>query len=151
MRIFAAAVAAAVSAAFLAGGAFAQEARYTKQKVVYHINVDGGEQDKAYRAAMQNIQNHIDAVGVANIDIKVVMHGNGLGVLKNATTNDALKSQVVGLKRQNVAFEVCENTLKGRKIDFQKDLFEVGKGDIVPSGVAEIARLQQMGYVYIKP
>jgi intracellular sulfur oxidation DsrE/DsrF family protein len=55
------------------------------------------------------------------------------------------------LKRQNVAFAVCKNTLTGRKINAEKDLFEVFDDDIVPSGVAELARLQGMGYTYIKP
>ena len=125
--------------------------RYGKQKVVYHINYDGGKDDKAYVAALRNIQNHINAVGAENIDVKVVMHGNGLGVLKDAVGNEKLRGQVVSLKSQNVGFQVCENTLKGRKISYEKDLFDVYKQDIVPSGVAELSRLQQMGYTYIKP
>lgn len=142
---------AAVAAVMLfAGTADAQE-RYGKQKVVYHINYDGGKDDKAYRAALQNIQNHINAVGAQNIDVKVVMHGNGLGVLKDAVSNEKLRGQVASLKSQNVGFQVCNNTLKGRKISYEKDLFDVYKEDIVPSGVAELSRLQQMGYTYIKP
>ena len=38
-----------------------------------------------------------------------------------------------------------------KKIDYKNDLFDVSKADIVPSGVAEVANLQQKGYVYIKP
>ncbi|HCS72184.1 MAG: DsrE family protein [Alphaproteobacteria bacterium] len=124
---------------------------YGKQKVVYHINYEGGEADKKYRGALRNIQNHINAVGAENMDIKVVLHGNGLGVLKNAKSNDKLKGQVVSLKSQNVKFNVCNNTLKGRKINYEKDLLEVFPEDIVPSGVAELSHLQQMGYTYIKP
>ena len=55
--------------------------RYGKQKVVYHINYEGGDGGKKYRGAMRNIQNHINAVGAENMDIKVVLHGNGLGLL----------------------------------------------------------------------
>ncbi|UTW52673.1 DsrE family protein [bacterium SCSIO 12827] len=124
---------------------------YGKQKVVYHINYEGGEADKKYRGALRNIQNHINAVGAENMDIKVVLHGNGLGVLKNAKSNDKLKGQVVSLKSQNVKFNVCNNTLKGRKINYETDLLEVFPEDIVPSGVAELSHLQQMGYTYIKP
>ena len=127
------------------------EERYGKQKVVYHVNYNGGEKDKRYRGAMRNIQNHINAVGAENMEIKVVLHGNGLGVLKSAKTNDSLQSQVASLKSQNVEFHVCNNTLKGRKISYSDDLFDVFEEDIVPSGVAELSRLQQMGYTYIKP
>ncbi len=124
---------------------------YGKQKVVYHINYEGGDADKKYRGALRNIQNHINAVGAENMEIKVILHGNGLGVLKSAKTNDKLKGQVVSLKSQNVKFNVCNNTLKGRKINYETDLLEVFPEDIVPSGVAELSHLQQMGYTYIKP
>jgi|TARA_R110002110_G_C12887706_1_gene663528 hypothetical protein len=142
----------AVFGVVLAGFTKAEAADpYGKQKVVYHINYEGGEADKKYRGALRNIQNHINAVGAENMDIKVVLHGNGLGVLKNAKSNDKLKGQVVSLKSQNVKFNVCNNTLKGRKINYEKDLLEVFPEDIVPSGVAELSHLQQMGYTYIKP
>ncbi|TCD16631.1 DsrE family protein [Oricola cellulosilytica] len=148
---FAAIVAsAAMLAGVLTSVASAGE-RYGKQKVVYHINYNGGEDDKAYRGAMRNIQNHINAVGADNLELKVVLHGNGVGLLKNAVANEKLQMDVTSLKSQNVSFSVCNNTLTGRKIDYNTDLFEVWEDDIVPSGVAELSRLQQMGYTYIKP
>ena len=134
---------------FVAGANAAE--RYGKQKVVYHINYPGGENDKKYRGAMRNIQNHINAVGAENMDIKVVMHGNGLGMLMSAKTNEKLQGQVISLKSQNVSMHVCANTLRGRKISYENDLFEVFEDDIVPSGVAELTHLQQQGYTYIKP
>lgn len=135
----------------LAGGNANANERYGKQKVVYHINYPGGPEDKAYRAALRNIQNHIDAVGKENIDVKVVMHGSGVDLLKDAKGNELLRGQVASLKSENVGFAICNNTLVGRKINYEKDLFDVYKEDIVPSGVAELSRLQQMGYTYIKP
>ncbi len=125
--------------------------RYGQQKVVYHLNYDGGEDDRAYLAAMRNIKNHIDAVGAENLEVRIVLHGNGLGLLARAKENELLQSQVLGLKSENVAIDVCNNTLVGRDIDYESDLFDVFEEDIVPSGVAELSRLQQMGYTYIKP
>jgi intracellular sulfur oxidation DsrE/DsrF family protein len=125
--------------------------RYGKQKVVYHINYNGGDGGKAYKAALGNIQNHINAVGAKNLDLKVVLHGNGVYLLRDTVKNLQLQGTVSNLKRQNVAFAACKNTLTGRKINAEKDLFEVFDDDIVPSGVAELARLQGMGYTYIKP
>ncbi len=125
--------------------------RYAKQKVVYHINYNGGEKNKKYRGALRNIQNHINAVGADNLDVKVVLHGNGVNLLREALKDDGLKTRITALKSQNVAFLVCANTLRGRKIDYEKDLFDVFKEDIVPSGVAEIGHLQLQGYAYIKP
>ena len=147
--IFAFAIA-AIGFVTFASDAQAQD-RYGKQKVVYHINYDGGAEDKAYRGALRNIQNHINAVGAENMDIKLVLHGNGLGVLSQAKTNQMLQGQVLELKGQNVAIHVCNNTLQGRKISYENDLFDVFEEDIVPSGVAELSHLQMQGYTYIKP
>ena len=150
MRYLSLLIAAVMAVALVAETADAGD-RYGKQKVVYHINYTGGKDDKKYRGAMRNIQNHINAVGAENLDLKVVLHGNGVGLLATAKTNDGLKVAISSLKSQNVAFQVCSNTLRGRKIDYGKDLFEVFEEDIVPSGVAELAHLQAQGYTYIKP
>jgi hypothetical protein len=56
--------AAAIGTAMAAASALADTDRYGEQKVVYHINYAGGESGDGYRAAMTNIQNHIDAVGM---------------------------------------------------------------------------------------
>ena len=125
--------------------------RYGKQKVVYHINYQGGEGDKAYLQALGNIQNHINAVGKDNIDVKIVMHGDGVNLLKSAVTNDKLQQRLTSLKAQGVDQNICNNTLTGRKISYENDLFEAFKDEIVPSGVAELSYLQQQGYTYIKP
>ena len=105
---------------------------------------------KKYKGALRNIQNHINAVGKENLDLKVVIHGNGIFLLKTAKKAGKLQSAVANLKAQNVNFSVCANTLKGKKIG-QDSLYEVFDNDIVPSGVAELTHLQQKGYTYIKP
>lgn len=129
----------------------AADERYSTQKVVYHINYPGGDGDKLYIGAMRNIQNHINAVGAENMEIKVVLHGNGLGVLSQALANEKLQGQILELKGQNVTFNVCANTLRGRNINYETDLFDVFEEDIVPSGVAELSHLQMEGFTYIKP
>ncbi len=134
--------------------------RYGKQKVVYHINYDN---PKKQGGALRNIQNHINAVGAENLDIKVVLHGHGLSLLldpealsklkkfKQANADEKMIAKIDNLKSQGIDFNVCANTVKGRKVDVDSDLHDVDKKDIVPSGVAELAHLQQMGYAYIKP
>jgi intracellular sulfur oxidation DsrE/DsrF family protein len=142
---------AALLAALSLPATAAESGYYGRQKVVYHINQPGGADDKAYIMAMQNVRNHINAVGAANIEVKVVMHGDGLDMLKSAKTNNRLQMSITDLKSQNVGFLVCDNTLKGRNINPDTDLFDVYRDDIVPSGVAELSRLQHMGFTYIRP
>lgn len=152
-------VAATLALALFAGHATAADKGYGKQKVVYHINYDD---PKAQAGAMRNIQNHINAVGKENLDLKVVLHGNGLTMLLEPSSanntkfgagnaTDAITAKIAGLKDQGVKFEVCANTLRGKKVSYEDDLYDVSKGDIVPSGVAELAKLQAQGYTYIKP
>ncbi|MDC1287438.1 DsrE family protein [Gammaproteobacteria bacterium] len=143
----------------MAGNALAGE-YYGKQKVVYHINYDNPKQQAG---ALRNIQNHINAVGAENLDLKVVLHGNGLALLlepealanvpkfKHANADQNMTAKVANLKNQGVGFQVCNNTVKGRKVNYQTDLYDVSEEDIVPSGVAELAKLQAEGYTYIKP
>ena len=158
-----AAAALAISAFGMAVAPASAEERYGKQKVVYHINYEGGKDDKKYRGAMRNIQNHINAVGAENLDLRVVMHGNGVSMVllpealdkvkgfKNANATPQMQANIDGLKNQGVAFKICNNTLAGRKVDKDDHLYMVEDADIVPSGVAELAHLQGQGYTYIKP
>lgn len=129
-----------------------------KQKVVYHINGGDAQQQKA---ALGNIQNHISAVGADNLDIKVVLHGDGVSLLlypdtlgktkmKTANATEEMQVKIEGLKQQHVQFQVCNNTIKGRNVPID-GLYNVSEADIVPSGVAQLAILQSQGYVYIKP
>jgi len=133
---------------------------YKKQKVVYHINYDDKKQQKG---ALVNIQNHINAVGAENLDLRVVLHGNGLSLLlvpesldklkkfKHANADDNFAARIDTLKGQGIKFDVCENTVVGRGVNVEDDLYDVLQEDIVPSGVAELAKLQMEGFAYIKP
>ena len=144
----------------LSFSAMAASDRYGKQKVVYHVNYDNA---KKQSGALRNIQNHINAVGADNLDVRVVMHGNGLslilkpGALKEvpkfnaANATQEMMQKIDKLKLQGVSFNVCANTLKGRKVNVEKHLYDASKSDIVPSGVAELAYLQDQGFSYLRP
>ena len=134
-------------------------ADYGKQQVVYHVNHDNA---KRQGGVLRNIQNHINAVGAENMNIQVVMHGNGLSLLvlpeeaanvKNLKGNadEKMQMRISSLKAQGVEFKICANTLKGRKVTLDEHLFDASQSDVVPSGVAEIAKLQGKGYSYLRP
>lgn len=138
-----------------ANSAFAEG--YGKQKVVYHINYDD---PKMQSGALGNIKNHINAVGAENMDIRVVLHGKGLSLLLNpdaktklpkGNADQEIAAKISSLKDLGVKFNVCANTLKGKEINYEKDMYDVQKEDIVPSGVAELSHLQSQGFTYIKP
>jgi hypothetical protein len=125
--------------------AAAPAAAASEEKVVYHIN-----EASLARVAMRNIQNHITASPDAKI--VVVTHGKGIDFLLNDAKDEKgepYQTQVAGLKERGVDFRVCRNTLKGRKLDDSAVMMDA---TVVPSGVAEIGRLQaKEGFVYLKP
>ena len=119
---------------------------YCKQKVVYHIN-----NLQTANGALRNVKNHLNALGDKNIELIVVTHSSGAFAMvdgtkdkKGNTFNDAIAS----LANRGVKFTICANTIKGKKIDKNK-INE--NAEIIPSGVAEVAHLQQQGYLYVKP
>jgi len=130
------------------GVSTAQAEGYGKQKVVYHINMSD---PKVLMGALRNMQNHINAVGKDNIDLRVVIHGGGIALLQLANKDANFADKISNLKREGVHFNVCNNTLVGKHINYKNDLYDVSKDDIVPSGVAEIAKLEAEGYAYVKP
>jgi len=115
-------------------------------KAVYHLTT--GIDTAA--AALNNIKNHLDADPKA----KIVVVTNGAGIdflLQDAKDSRGreFSSPVSTLADRGVEFRVCNNTLTDRNISPDKLLMET---KIVPSGVAEAARLQaREGFVYIKP
>ena len=115
-------------------------------KVVYHFNEGLAQASNGLR----NIRNHLEVNPQAKI--VVVAHAQGVDYLmkgmKDANGNP-YETIVEDLKGQGVKFDVCEITLRNRKLS--KDQF-IDDVDYVPSGVAEIARLQQReGYAYLRP
>ena len=115
-------------------------------KVVYHNN-EGVERAPQM---LRNIRNHINADPKAKI--VVVSHAAGIDfLLRDAKDKNGNPFEVTvqDLVSKGVEFRACEFTLQSRHID-PKSVIEEAK--LVPSGVAEVARLQaQEGYVYLKP
>jgi uncharacterized protein len=115
-------------------------------KVIYHIN---GGLDQATNG-LRNIRNHLEVNPKAKI--VVVTHAQGVDFLmkgKKDVNGNPYETIVQDLKGQGVKFDVCLITLRNRKLG--KDLF-IEEVDWVPSGVAEIARLQQReGFAYLRP
>lgn len=122
---------------------------YTFQKVVYQ-NDSGWPDDRGYfERLLRNLSAHIAATD-GKVEIRVVSFSAGVKLFQLAKTDAGLAASLDGLRSKGVRFLVCRNTLKGMNLRIE-DLYGVKVGDIVPSGVAEIARLQGMGFAYVHP
>jgi intracellular sulfur oxidation DsrE/DsrF family protein len=125
---------------WIAGTAWAQV------KVVYHLSEGIPQASRA----VGNIRNHLAADPSAKI--VVVAHGAGIDFLLDGAVNtqkQPFAGSISDLANKGVEFRVCNNTLVSRSIPADKVAMEA---KIVPSGVAEVARLQaQEGFVYLHP
>lgn len=130
------------AAALIAATTLAAQAQ---DLVVYHIN----HTEFQALGGLRNARNHLDVDPQAKIT--VVTHAQGVDFLMegarhaNGTTYADL---VAGLTARGVKFEICEITLKNRKL--KKEQF-IQEADFTPSGVVRIAKLQKAGAAYIKP
>lgn len=135
----------AVGALLLGGCATDITASVHPDKVVYHVNESANA-----TAALRNIGNHLDVNPQAQI--VVVTHALGVDFLMNGAKDkngNPYNVAVETLVGRGVTFDVCEITLKSRKLDRKQFIPE---SVFVPSGVAEIAKLQARGgYAYVKP
>lgn len=126
-----------------------QPGYFVHQKVVYE-NDGGLPDDKTYfNFILRNIANHLDATG-GNVEIRMVSFGRGVALFALAKTDPALAAQIDALRAKGVRFLVCRNSMRGMKVTPQ-DLYKVPPTDVVPAGVAEIARLEGQGFVPIHP
>ena len=115
-------------------------------KVVYHLSEGIPQASRA----VGNIRNHLAADPTARI--VVVAHGAGIDFLLDGAVNtqkQPFAGSISDLANKGVEFRVCNNTLVSRNISPDKVVMEA---KIVPSGVAEVARLQaKEGFVYLHP
>jgi len=118
-----------------------------QSSVVYHLDNASIQGLKGLR----NIRNHLDVA--PQTKIVVVTHAEGVDLLIEGAKDDKNVVEyaplIAALKSRGVRFEVCEITLKNRKLN--KDQF-ILDAEFTPSGVVRIADLQfKDKYAYIKP
>lgn len=125
------------------------------EKAVYHVT--DARDERGYLAVLGNIRNHGNALASTGrkAEIKVVINGDGINMLTLASelefeASARLPGAIKEAKDRGVEFQICYNTLTARMVPFAK-LFDAKPEDIIPAGVAEVARLQHMGYGLIKP
>jgi intracellular sulfur oxidation DsrE/DsrF family protein len=132
----------AALALVLAGSAGAADG----MKVIYHIN-EGNDQASN---GLRNANNQLDVDPKAKIVF--VAHSKGVDFLMKGQKDkrgNKFEDIVERLKLKGVEFQVCEKTLKSRKL--AKDQF-IEYASYVPSGVWQVTKLQQQeGYAYLKP
>lgn len=126
----------------VAAAAFGSDTRHARHRVVFEVNVDGQE---AWDAILNNVENVRAALGARAVEVEIVAHGKGLGLLVAA--GNPVAARLESLAKSGVVLAACENTMKRKKVT-RAELLPFAT--TVDSGVAEVVRKQEAGWSYIK-
>lgn len=121
-------------------------AAYGPQKVVYHFN---GSDPQVNALGLKNIQNHFKALTQGQLTLVALVHAAAWVMVAKSKADPTQVDKMKSLIDQGAVFAVCANTLNDNGLDPDRDLAIPMK--VVPAGVAELVKLQQEGYAYIKP
>ncbi|MEP7305265.1 MAG: recombinase family protein [Acidobacteriota bacterium] len=105
----------------------------TPHRIVFEVT---GADPQVWEAALNNIENVQEALGIDVTEIRVVAHGKGIGLVMQMNT--ALAGGIAALTPPRVKFVACENTMKRLKI--QKEDCLAAAVDLVDERVSAIAQ-----------
>jgi len=108
-------------------------------KVVVQYNVAGREEH-----VLMQLRGLMQEFGPGELDLVVVAHGDGIGLVTNPQYQDA----VMALVNDGASFLGCAVTLKRQQMSEENLLPGAGA---TPGALAEIIRRQHDGYAYLRP
>ena len=120
------------------------------RKVVLHVNFN---QEPALNFVLNNIENIYNyyANKTTSIEIRVVVHGPGLHMLREDTS--PVKDRIIAMDTDidGLSFYACTNTRERMATAEGKVPNIMMQATMVSSGIVEIIELQRGGWTYLKP
>ena len=126
----------------LAVAAISQTAKGAKHKVVFELNAPA---PSGWDQLFHNVENVQQAFAADGTQVEIVFFGKGLRMLLK--TNSEYAERLKAAADKGVVIAACQNTMRQMKLTGD-DLFPFATQ--VDSGVAELVRKQEAGFVYIK-
>lgn len=122
--------------------AFPQTPKAAKHKVVFELNAPS---PSGWDQLFHNVENVQKVFAADGTQVEIVFFGKGLTMLLK--TNAAYAERLKAAADSGVVIAACQNTMRAMKVTGD-DLFPFATQ--VDSGVAELVRKQEAGFVYIK-
>jgi len=133
---------ACASTALAAGINPTAAAQTAKEGIVIQIS-DGDP--KTWNQALNVVRNIQTARGKDNVQIEVVVFGNGIDLLK---FDSPLANRIDDTLAAGIDVVMCENTMRGRKVT-KKDMHP--KIGYVEGGIIEIMDRHKQGWAIVRP
>jgi uncharacterized protein len=115
-------------------------AQQAKHQIVFQLVTADTMAHKAFMKQLNNIY----TVSPESI-VKVVVHGPGIDMY--TASKSVVGTQLQKAVERGVVFEVCEFSLKSRKVE-KSALFS--HAQFTPAGIIRIVELQEAGFSYVK-
>jgi intracellular sulfur oxidation DsrE/DsrF family protein len=115
-------------------------AQNTKHQIVFQLVTSDTMAHKAFMKQLNNIY----SVSPESV-VKVVVHGPGIDMF--TTGKSVVGPQLKTAVERGVVFEVCEFSLKERKVE-KSALYS--HAQFTPAGIIRIVELQEAGFSYVK-
>lgn len=126
-----------------------RESHYQFQKVVYQTSGGLPDERACFLRALRNIGAHVTAAE-GSVETGLVDIPGGITAFQQAKTDPEHPKAIDAEREKKVRLPPCRNTTRAMSLALD-DVYAVTEADIAPSGVAELARLQRLGFVYIHP
>jgi intracellular sulfur oxidation DsrE/DsrF family protein len=112
----------------------------------YRVLIHFDEADEKKQASvLRNVRNVLEDLGADQTQVELVAHGPGLDIFLDQS---AVADGVEELQARGVIMAACRNTLRERNIAQERLLPGI---QIVSSGIGELVRRQQEGWIYVHP
>lgn len=111
----------------------------------HHVVIEiTGAAPEHWKGLLENVD-HLIGVFPGDIEIEVVAHGKGLGLLRR--DDEELAGRLEALTHRGVVFSACEQSMKKAHVTREQLLpFSA----TVDSGVAEVVRRQESRWSYLR-
>lgn len=118
-------------------------------KVLFHLNSGDHRRMREVLDEAQNLLRVYRRQG-RPAEVEIIANGRGINLLRKGHSPFAARIQKMHLEYANLKFAACQNTID--RVEREKGIIPhlLPQAVIVDSGVAQIIRLQQRGWAYIR-
>lgn len=120
-----------------------------EMKVLFHLNSGNPERMQEVLDEAENMLRLYEA-SAQPARVEIVANGDGINLLRADVSPFAERISALQEKYPNLVFAACQNTLDRLAQDFGIVARLLPEAVVIDSGVAQIIRLQQQGWVYIQ-
>lgn len=120
----------------------------------HHVIIQVTQNDPAVMTmALNNVENLVKYYKEKGetVEVEFVAYGAGLNMMRADTSPVKERIAAIAGGMKNVTFSGCGNTLANQSKAENKSISLLPEARLVPSGIARIVELEELGWSYVRP